>query len=184
MTDRKGFIPKERVALGAVILVLMYAAYFRAFRGHVIGTLNDPDDWRIPAAMAAVVTLFTYMTLLALGGALQAIAERRRVSAFLDGAPYRDGEFAAVEGEARAVGTPLTAPFSGRPCLAYEYDVWMGHGPIPGKQRSGEGRGWAGWPEWPWPRRPSRARRARCGSSAGRRCRRTSAPSGSKARPK
>jgi hypothetical protein len=144
MTEGRRRIPRDRFVLGAVVLLLTYAAYFRAFRGHVVGSWSDPDDWRVPAAMAAVVTVFSYLTLLAVAMVLQSMKERRRIGGFLEGARYSDGEFAAVGGEARAVGKLLTAPFSGRPCLAYEYDVWMGQGSIPGRQRSGQGRGWAG----------------------------------------
>jgi hypothetical protein len=138
-------MPRERLILGAVVFVLIDVAYFRAFRGHVIGSLQDPDDWRIPALMAAFVGTFTYLALLAIASALQGAADRRRIGAFQDGASYRDGAFAAAEGTARAAdGKLLTAPFSGRECLAYEYEVWMGSGSIPGRRRSGEGRGWAG----------------------------------------
>lgn len=145
MQERRWFIPRGRVVLGAVVLVLVYIAYFRSFRGHVVASWEDVDDWRLPAAMAAVTTLFTYLTLLAIGVALQAVGERRRTGAFRRGAPYRDAEFAAVEGEVRAVGKTLVAPFSGRKCVAYEYDVWMGEGSVPGRRRNPDaGVGWAG----------------------------------------
>lgn len=145
MQERRWFIPRGRVVLGAVVLVLVYVAYFRSFRGHVVASWEDVDDWRLPAAMAAVTTLFTYLTLLAIGVALQAVGERRRTGAFRRGAPYRDAEFAAVEGEVRAVGKTLVAPFSGRKCVAYEYDVWMGEGSVPGRRRNPDaGVGWAG----------------------------------------
>ena len=138
-------IPRERVALGAVVLVLTFVTLFRAFRGHVIGSWSDIDDWRVPGAMAAVATAFAYTTLLALAGVLQAWRERARTAAFSAGAPCRDGEFVAVEGKVRALGETLVAPFSDRPCVAYEYSVWMGRGSVPGRRRDPEaGRGWAG----------------------------------------
>ena len=145
MPEPRWFIPRGRVALGGFVLVLVFVSYFRAFRGHVIGSWSDIDDWKVPALMAAVVTAFSYATLLAIGIVLQARRERARTAAFARGERYRDGEFAAVEGKVRAASEILTAPFSGRRCVAYEYQVWMGAGSIPGKLRDpSAGRGWAG----------------------------------------
>jgi hypothetical protein len=145
MQQRRWFIPRGRLAVGVLLLPLLFAAYLHAFRGHVIGSLRDLDDWRVPAAMAAVVGVFSYLTLLAAAAVLQARGERARTAAFARGAPYRGGEFAAVAGTARAMGETLTAPFSGRRCVAYEYEVWLGKGSIPGRVRNPEaGRGWAG----------------------------------------
>ena len=142
---RRWTIPRERVALGAVVLVLTFVLLFRAFRGHVVGSMSDPDAWGVPAAMAAVATAFAYTTLLALAGVLQAWGERTRTAASAGGASFRDGEFAAVEGKVRALGETLVAPFSGRRCVAYEYAVWMGRGSVPGRRRNPDaGRGWAG----------------------------------------
>jgi ankyrin repeat protein len=145
MEKRRWSIPMGRVALGAVVLALMFAAIFRAFRGHVFGSWSDPDDWRIPAAMAAFATVFAYLTLLALAAVLQGLGERKRTEASAGGAAFRDGEFAAVDGKVRALGEALVAPFSGKRCVAYEYTVWMGQGSIPGRRRNPDaGRGWAG----------------------------------------
>src|SRR4051812_35312920 len=145
MQEHRWFIPRGRVALAVVVLVVLFAGYLTAFRGHVVGSWEDPDDWGARTALAAAATLFSYLALAAVVGAVQAQSERRRIGAILDGAPLRDGEFAAVEGKARAAGAArLVAPFSGRACLAYEYEVWLGQGSMPGRQGSGEGRAWAG----------------------------------------
>jgi hypothetical protein len=37
--------------------------------------------------------------------------------------PLADGALVAVAGLVRPLGAPLTSPFSGRPCVAYEYEV-------------------------------------------------------------
>ena len=37
--------------------------------------------------------------------------------------PVRDGRLEAASGSIRPLGAPLAAPFSGRPCVAYDYDV-------------------------------------------------------------
>ena len=76
MEGRRWTIPPGRIALGAVVLILTFVILFRAFRGHVVGSWSDPDDWRVPAAMAAVATVFAYTTLLALAAVLQALGER------------------------------------------------------------------------------------------------------------
>jgi hypothetical protein len=145
MEGRRWFIPRERVVLGAVVLLLTFGLFFRSFRGRVIASWDDVDDWKLPAAVAAAATVFAYSTLVAAAAVLQALAERSRTLAFSSGAPFRDGEFAAADGKVRALGKTLEAPFSGRRCVAYEYAVWLGEGSIPGKRRNPEaGRGWAG----------------------------------------
>lgn len=116
-------IPPTRFLLGAFVLVLLFVAYARAFRGHVIASRNDPDDPKAALLLAAAVTVFVFFTLLGLARLVQALGERRRLGAFAAGRAFRDGEFAAVEGSARAEGDVLRAPFSDRPCLAYEYEV-------------------------------------------------------------
>jgi hypothetical protein len=67
--------------------------------------------------------VFVFFTLLALARLVQALGERRRLGAFAAGRAFRDGEFAALEGGARAEAELLRAPFSNRSCLAYEYEV-------------------------------------------------------------
>ena len=36
---------------------------------------------------------------------------------------FKDGETVAVAGVIRPLNSPLTAPFSGTPCVAYDYDI-------------------------------------------------------------
>jgi hypothetical protein len=56
-------------------------------------------------------------------GALSATRDRRALERFRRGERPRDGEFAAVAGEIRPAFEPLHAPFSGRECVIYRYDV-------------------------------------------------------------
>lgn len=55
-------------------------------------------------------------------------AALRRAAA---GEPMRDGRLEAASGPIRPLGEPLEAPFTGRPCVAWEYDV-----KTPGSQKS------------------------------------------------
>jgi hypothetical protein len=142
MQDRSAFVPKVRVALGLALFPLLFFLYFRAFKGHVIGSWETLDDWKVPAAMATFVSLFTSFAVLAAIAVFEGLRDRRRLAP--GGAAFVDGQFAAAEGEVRAQGKLLKAPFTGRPCVAYEYDVWLGSGGVPGRMGRGSGRGWAG----------------------------------------
>lgn len=60
---------------------------------------------------------------------------RRDAAAFrhaVRGGAPRDGALAVVSGPIRPLGAPLSAPFSGRACVAYEYDV------LPRRRAGGE----------------------------------------------
>lgn len=49
--------------------------------------------------------------------------DRAALKRAIKGDPLEDGRLEAATGNVRALGTPLEAPFTGRPCVAYEYDV-------------------------------------------------------------
>lgn len=116
-------LPRGRLVAGGLAFLLLYVTYFLAFRGHVIASVRNPDDPRPALLFALAVTVFAFFTLLAAVRVGQSFLERRRLGAMAGGAPLRDDDFAAVDGIARSEGKLLTAPFSGRPCLAYEYEV-------------------------------------------------------------
>lgn len=63
------------------------------------------------ALVGSFIGLFT--------GAHDRAALRRAINA----EPMRDGRLEAASGQIRPTGAPLDAPFTGRPCVAYEYDV-------------------------------------------------------------
>ena len=113
MQDRSAFVPKVRVALGLALFPLLFFLYFRAFKGHVIGSWETLDDWKVPAAMATFVSLFTSFAVLAAIAVFEGLRDRRRLAP--GGAAFVDGQFAAAEGEVRAQGKLLKAPFTGRP---------------------------------------------------------------------
>lgn len=61
-----------------------------------------------------------------IGGVGNLFWARRDTAAFrraARNAPLEDGRLAVVAGPIRPLGAPLTSPFSGRPCVAYEYEV-------------------------------------------------------------
>jgi hypothetical protein len=58
-----------------------------------------------------------------LNGARHATRDRRALARFHRGERPRDGELAAVAGEIRPAFEPLYAPFSGRECVLYRYDI-------------------------------------------------------------
>jgi hypothetical protein len=115
-------IPRWRFALGAAVFALLFTAYFHGLREHAFIGSDGKGDVRLAVLFGLVLSVFSFFWLLAVGTFLQSVGERRRLVTRLS-APPRDGEFAAVEGVARAESRLLTAPVSGRSCLAYEYDV-------------------------------------------------------------
>jgi hypothetical protein len=50
-------------------------------------------------------------------------ADREALKRAVAGEEPRDGRLEAASGRVRALGAPLEAPFTGRACVAYEYDV-------------------------------------------------------------
>ena len=64
-------------------------------------------------------TMLVSSTVSLLTGGTEGGALKRAVA----GAPPENGRLEAASGRVRALGAPLEAPFTGRPCVAYEYDV-------------------------------------------------------------
>ena len=61
-----------------------------------------------------------------LGGIGNLFWARRDSAAFrraARNAPFEDGALVVAAGPIRPLGAPLTSPFSGRPCVAYEYEI-------------------------------------------------------------
>ena len=55
---------------------------------------------------------------------VQAVQQCLLLAAAEKGSPPRDGKPYAIAGTIHAVGTPLTAPFSGRPCVIHSYELY------------------------------------------------------------
>src|SRR5215471_1008810 len=83
-----------------------------------------------PAAVVAVLGgTFSGMLLSSIVGLFTGGADRAAIRRALNMEPMKDGRLEAASGPIQALGTPLDAPFTGRPCVAYDYDVKQpGHG--------------------------------------------------------
>jgi hypothetical protein len=56
-------------------------------------------------------------------GLFTGASDRAALRRAMNGDAMRDGRLEAASGQIRPTGAPLESPFSGRPCVAYEYDV-------------------------------------------------------------
>ena len=82
---------------------------------------------RVPMPGPPLLALFGALGTAMLAGSLSEVWQGRRDGAALrreaSGAPLSDGRLEAASGEVLPLGAALTAPFSGRACVAYEYEV-------------------------------------------------------------
>src|SRR5215207_3963240 len=102
-------------ALILVLFAALFALYFVFFTRYF--------EWPGNLFAAGLGSLFGSMGLGGIGNLLWA---RRDTAAFRRAArrqPLTDGSLAVVAGHIRPLGAPLTSPFTGRPCVAYEYEV-------------------------------------------------------------
>jgi hypothetical protein len=72
---------------------------------------------------AAAVALVVFFCLGALGNAIRNFRTWRMLAAAHSNVPPRHGKTTVVAGRIFPVGQPLTAPFSGGPCVVCEYDL-------------------------------------------------------------
>jgi hypothetical protein len=117
----------RRACLFSVLqLVAFTAAWYLFFRGRV-----EPPALFVFAAVAGLLGAIAVG--LVWSFVLRA-RERRALARAVAGLPLEDGRFGAAAGRVQASGLrTLTAPFSGRPALAYEYQVYRW-------KRTGSGR--------------------------------------------
>jgi hypothetical protein len=103
--------------LGVVYLGVLFAGYF-----YVLG---PRVEWPGNAFLSGFGALFTLLFFSGLLGVFRAHRDARRLrdAATHAVSTFEDGETVAVAGTIRALGTPLTAPFSGTACVAYDYDI-------------------------------------------------------------
>jgi hypothetical protein len=84
------------------------------------GRIHEP----FPVAVIAVLGgTFAAMLLSSFIGLFTGNRDRAAIRRAVNGEPRRDGRQEAASGPIRALDKPLEAPFSGRPCVAYDYDV-------------------------------------------------------------
>ena len=104
---------------GCTLLVVLFGALFALY----FFFFTRYFEWPGNLFAAGLGSLFGAMGLAAIGNLLWA---RRDTAAFQRAArrePLADGTLVVVAGHIRPLGAPLTSPFSGRPCVAYEYEV-------------------------------------------------------------
>ena len=114
---------------GCTLLLLLFgglfALYFVFFTRYF--------EWPGNLFAAGLGSLFGAMGLGAIGNLLWAWRDTAAFRRASDKVPLTDGSLVVVAGHIRPIGAPLTSPFGGRPCVAYEYEVVQ---PLP--RRSGQ----------------------------------------------
>ncbi len=75
------------------------------------------------AAIGFLGGTFATMLVSSIMGLFTGGSDREALKRAIAGEPPKDGRLEAASGRVRALGAPLEAPFTGRKCVAYEYDV-------------------------------------------------------------
>jgi len=80
-------------------------------------------EW-VPSAMIAVLGgTFAAVLLGSVIGLFTGARDHGALRRAINGEPFRDGRLEAASGAIRPLAAALEAPFTGRSCVAYEYDV-------------------------------------------------------------
>jgi hypothetical protein len=104
---------------GCTLILVLFGALFALY----FWFFTRSFEWPGNLFAAGLGSLFGAMGLGSLGNLAWA---RRDTAAFRRAdrkEPLVDGTLALVAGPIRPLGVPVTSPFSGRPCVAYEYEV-------------------------------------------------------------
>jgi len=106
---------KKGCAIGAVVMLGLFGAYLSLLWG------------KIEAVPAVILAGFGALGLVMVVGQLKAVifgsGDTGALKRAEQGLPLEDGQEEAVWGAIEPLGDPLAAPFSGRACVAYEYDA-------------------------------------------------------------
>ena len=79
---------------------------------------------RVPALIIGILGgTFAAILVGSATGLVQGLKDRAALRRAQDGVPRVDGRLEAASGRVRPLGAPLAGPFTGKPCVAYEYDV-------------------------------------------------------------
>jgi hypothetical protein len=111
---------KKTCLLFVVGLCLATVAYFLLIRRYL------PEIPLIPSVGLAVLGGFSVLALFgAVSNFIQGLSDKTVLSRAIKRTPFSDGKRAAAIGRVEPSGlATLTSPFSGRDCLAYEYEVY------------------------------------------------------------
>jgi len=101
--------------LSLVVWLALAAGYFLFF--------NSYFEWPGNVLAAFLGSLFGAVMLGAIGQIAWGWRDRRAFARAARLERPEGGELAIVAGPIRPLGEPLTSPFSGQPCVAYEYDI-------------------------------------------------------------
>jgi ankyrin repeat protein len=103
--------------LGIVFLAALFGAYYVVLTPRV--------EWPGNAFLSGFGAVFSGIFISGLFGVFRAYRDARRLRGASSNAvgTFKDGETVAVAGTIRPLDAPLTAPFSGTPCVAYDYDI-------------------------------------------------------------
>jgi hypothetical protein len=101
-------------------LCLAVVGYFLLIRHYL------PEIHPAPSAGLALLGAFSLLALFgAISRFIEGLSDKRVISRAKNREPFPDGKGAAAMGKIDATGlATLTAPFSGRDCLGYEYEVY------------------------------------------------------------
>jgi hypothetical protein len=102
-----------------LLMLALYAALFCGYYRWFSTMFDPPGVWIGAGIMALVVS----GCIGALMNAWEKLREWRLLRAAAHDLPWSEGRWTAVAGEIHPVGEPVTAPFSGEPCVLCEYDV-------------------------------------------------------------
>lgn len=115
-------------ALIVVCFVALFAAYLAFFTRYF--------EWPGNLIAAGFGALFGGIGISSLGHVAWAWRDMRAFSRAARREPSADGQLVAAAGPIRPLGAPLTSPFSGQPCVAYEYEVLSEERPGRGRRSS------------------------------------------------
>src|SRR3954464_2230455 len=114
MAAGRGF---TRSCVGALVV---WAALIAAYAYVAWQKIGEP----VPAlAIGALGGTFTAMLVSSFLGIFTSRSDRAAFRRALAMEPVRDGRLEAASGQIRPLDAPLVSPFTGQPCVAYEYDV-------------------------------------------------------------
>jgi len=106
---------KKGCSIAAAVLLAVFGLYF--------WLLYDKVELGAAAVLSVLGAVGLLMLVVQLKAVISGSPEAEVLKRAGQGLPLEDGREEAVWGPIQPLGTPLEAPFSGRACVAYEYDA-------------------------------------------------------------